>query len=732
MESVPRHCMKPLYHEKLKEYDVELVQELWEDCIMMDIPFMDPFQALSNDHYKDMIKELKSSIAAWTQQGRCKGSLHRESFRKLPYSEQKVLDELLRFEVRMMNVRHRTCQRCNCCSLVMKISSRGTICSKCHGNHDYSCENAMIPLWEDQFGMQQNKVPEELSSLSIGEKLLIQRVSPLVPIVHIKNGTLGIKGHVCSFMQDISGIAETLPLLPEKVKAIRMIRSYESSGSKDLKTKTYMVNRSRVMGALHWLCRHHIDYREAKERGELKIDEKNLDWMKGREEANLCNVSEIVRECDDITAVDGPVNHGVSRHQCMEPLELNNSEMECSGVAGTNSPQLVRESEENVISSLKSAHKEAIRMGAKSGITTMDWPQSSSSPLSECSGMKIFANAFPWLFPGGIGDVVEPGRTTQIKHANWGKQMLFQKDGRFAQDKLWCFFALNYIQRHRNMSNGGYFVENHISDPPKTLQELQQQIKDGNTSFISKVQYFSKNIRGSDAYWRDQRSQLYSWINYHIERGNGPPTLFITLSCAEYFWPDMIRLLEERTWIAEGYHVNGNGTKTYRDGRVIDFTTNTADRNKAVNDYSIVVQEFFQIRTKDFLGTVGRKLFGIQHYWLRYEFAKGRGQIHAHLLAILDTKITRDLQASINNVKEDTEMQAEVISEWAQRQFGMSAELKVSEGVTNGAARGSSIRLGDVKDHEQDISILSSECQMHQCSEYCMRKKKNNKRKEKR
>ena len=32
--------------------------------------------------------------------------------------------------------------------------------------------------------------------------------------------------------------------------------------------------------------------------------------------------------------------------------------------------------------------------------------------------------------------------------------------------------------------------------------------------------------------------------------------------------------------------------------------------------------------------TVGKEVFGIKHVWLRFEFTKGRGQIHAHLLGI--------------------------------------------------------------------------------------------------
>ena len=110
---------------------------------------------------------------------------------------------------------------------------------------------------------------------------------------------------------------------------------------------------------------------------------------------------------------------------------------------------------------------------------------------------------------------------------------------------------------------------------------------------------------------------MYSWINHHVEAGNGPPLFFITLSCAEYMWPDIKRLILDR-FAKAGLDV--------------------PDLNKSfvqlVNDFTLVVQEYFQERVKIWLSTIGTKVFHIKHYWLRYEFAPSRGQIHAHILAI--------------------------------------------------------------------------------------------------
>ena len=136
----------------------------------------------------------------------------------------------------------------------------------------------------------------------------------------------------------------------------------------------------------------------------------------------------------------------------------------------------------------------------------------------------------------------------------------------------------------------------------------------------------------------------------------------------------MIRLLEDRIWIAEGRQRNGPGAKVDRNGHVIDLANDRKARNKAVNDYSIVVQQFFIKRTEDFLNTVGKKILGIEHYWLRFEFAKGRGQIHAHFLVILRKEIQVNLQNQVNSAKGNRQKEANLIADWARQQFGMTAK----------------------------------------------------------
>ena len=39
--------------------------------------------------------------------------------------------------------------------------------------------------------------------------------------------------------------------------------------------------------------------------------------------------------------------------------------------------------------------------------------------------------------------------------------------------------------------------------------------------------------------------EVYSWINFLIENGCGPPTFFMTLSCTEHNWQDIERLIKQ-------------------------------------------------------------------------------------------------------------------------------------------------------------------------------------------
>ena len=361
-------------------------------------------------------------------------------------------------------------------------------------------------------------------------------------------------------------------------------------------------------------------------------------------------------------------------------------------------------------------------------VITKNWPTiSKDQPISECDiSQKIFCQAFPWLFPGGRADATSICMfKEQYTASNWAKRMLLFEDGRFAKDKMFCFYALNYVIRRRNRSQGNFYVDTFDSDCPCTLEELQEQIEKENTTFLDKVSYFSQRVVGSDPYWRGQRAQLNSWINQLIDWGYGAPNFFITLSCAEYYWPDITRLLGERIEIAEK--------------RTVKLKPGDTELGKYANLFTVIIQEYFQQRVDLWLKRIRKPVLGLDKWWFRYEFAPGRGQIHVHILAVAGRWKIFGLLHRL----EDEKKKASILAKWAEKNLGLTACTRTKDEVRTDCKESKERHpcfryYSDVKNDSDDIEDLKQHVEMHVCNNFCLRssskeqkaKRKNGKDKE--
>ena len=159
-------------------------------------------------------------------------------------------------------------------------------------------ENDVLPVWCDKNGMIHHDVPPELQGLHIGEQLLIQPFAPCIPIVHIKNDAMGINGYVCSFLQQIGELAESLPILPSDVRLIRMTRNCADKTG-DTWTKVHCIRRQKVLDALTWLANHHAEHKKDLSLQKLVIDPHNLECMGDKDEMDLTSVVEFERQMND-------------------------------------------------------------------------------------------------------------------------------------------------------------------------------------------------------------------------------------------------------------------------------------------------------------------------------------------------------------------------------------------------------------------------------------------------
>ena len=213
-----------------------------------------------------------------------------------------VKEQILKFEHYLANLNVLKCSVCMECSIEEKpiVDESKYTCSACTRRRDpnFFIDNNLHPVWylvdddgnyvKDSQGhkIPQFDVPEELKRLSMGEKLLIRRCANMVPSVHIRSGIFGLKGHCVTFPQDITNMCNELPQRSESVVTfIRQIGNKDTTGGYPVMLK---VKKANVIAALHWLKKHNPFYKH------ITIAPSNMDWMKGREEANLASVAETI------------------------------------------------------------------------------------------------------------------------------------------------------------------------------------------------------------------------------------------------------------------------------------------------------------------------------------------------------------------------------------------------------------------------------------------------------
>ena len=86
------------------------------------------------------------------------------------------------------------------------------LCTTCQASKpDKEEMERNLPIWYDKKGIIQYFLPPQLQCLREGEKLLIQQVAAYVPLLHLKDGQIGSRGHVCSFVQDVNTVCKVLP-----------------------------------------------------------------------------------------------------------------------------------------------------------------------------------------------------------------------------------------------------------------------------------------------------------------------------------------------------------------------------------------------------------------------------------------------------------------------------------------------------------------------------------------
>ena len=220
--------------------------------------------------------------------------------------------------------------------------------------------------------------------------------------------------------------------------------------------------------------------------------------------------------------------------------------------------------------------------------------------------------AFPYLFPTGkFGYNVQ--RANKLSPVKYFNQRLLNYTQIFASEADYIFYALSVTQQLKLNSQINIALKK-VCGGHLTAQMLSNNFSETVKSFISKDEAFQfmGNIKGTPAYWKRFLLEVLSMV-----KQLGLPTFFMTLSCADLRWDELISIIA-----------------TLRGESLSDEEIQNMDFFKRcwhLNLNPVLLARHFQYRVEVFFKVivVDGPLGKVKYHAIRIEF-QVRGSPHVH------------------------------------------------------------------------------------------------------
>jgi len=226
--------------------------------------------------------------------------------------------------------------------------------------------------------------------------------------------------------------------------------------------------------------------------------------------------------------------------------------------------------------------------------------------------------SFPHWFPFGTGGYqVDENRSTPLDLRRYINQRLLNVNGKFSQS-LEYIFAFQYACELKQLRTDMCMALRKVSD--NTIRLTAGNLCDN--GFVQSLVFkdlaykFMKNVRGTPAYWQGQLFDTLAML-----RTYGTPTFFLTLSAAEFLWPQFIKAIGRRNGVS------------YSNEDIEKMSWN--QKAKLLRGNPVVTVQMFQHRLEsffsEFLLSDAHPLGKIKEYCIKIEF-QARGSPHGHCL----------------------------------------------------------------------------------------------------
>ena len=251
-------------------------------------------------------------------------------------------------------------------------------------------------------------------------------------------------------------------------------------------------------------------------------------------------------------------------------------------------------------------------------------PGEGKRPLSLLTDDHCEELAHPCLLPTGkFGYKVQ--RDIDLSPVKYFNQRLLNYKQIFASDPDYIFYAHSVLQQLRLTSNINIAMKK-VGGSQLTAGMLSQNFKEKVKEFVANDQGYSfmNTIKGTPAYWKRFLQEVLAMVK-HL----GLPTFFLTLSCADLRWNELIKIIKN----LEGHPMT--------DDEINELSY--MERCEILNSNQVLVARHFQYRVETFFKiiVVDGPLGKVKYYAIRVEFQfRGSPHIHSFLWVLNAPKLT--------------------------------------------------------------------------------------------
>lgn len=505
-------------------------------------------------------------------------------------------------------------------------------------------------LFSAENDMDIGEVPLELMDLTMIEQILIARIHPVISLYKIRGSQLAYSGNVINFRKEVSSIASVLPHDLATLDTLMLVNKETPSG-----LQIFRARAGRVGRALRWLKMNHRYY------ADITIDESRLEA--------LPQDGDLVPFLQDL-GFDDAAEYLITEDLAARGIETSF----CPAVPPIN-------------------QQAAIDNEVNRAPIEVQFPQMSTEPINEFQTEGYISMAFPCLFPYGRGDLRYPLRPKKISFDKYFKYLLKYHDQRFCKDQRFPFFAMNSKMRWDALRIGSVYIRKDPRFDAMTIDEMVAQIEHS-PQFADNIMYFAAGLRSTRQYWRQRCAELLEMVAQI-----GTPTVFFTLSAADYHWADIFKL------------INPN---------IEPENLTDKQRRDLMHENPHLTAYYFQKRAGIFITKIMRKFFKVKDYWYRFEW-QWRGSPHVHGLLWLENAPNIDDVESLNEDQINS-----VINYFDTLCSAMNYNPQARSAINPCRRKYSQVPL---ERRDQDLQELLNNVQRHtKCGKTCLRKKRGSNR----